>query len=71
MSKEYQFSIPDEEKQAVARGLARMKGLDPDAIQERGGEDWRNCLFWAGLIILANQYGQQSSDPSRSKLAAS
>lgn len=57
---EYQFSIPHDERQAVARGIARMKGKDPDAIKDMNDGEWDGCMMWAGVIILAGQYLQQS-----------
>ena len=57
---EYQFSLPREERLAVARGIARMKGFDPDAIKDKNDGEWDGCLMWAGVILLAAQYVQQT-----------
>lgn len=57
---EYQFSMPRHERQAVARGIARMQGLDPEASKAKNDGEWDGCLMWAGVILLAAQYVQQT-----------
>ena len=58
---EYQFSLPREERLAVARGIARMQGLDPEASKAKNDGKWDGCLMWAGVIILTKQYMEQSA----------
>ena len=54
---EYRFFIHHDEREAVARGIACMKGKDPSTI---GEADWSHYLMWAGVVILAGQYVQQT-----------
>lgn len=62
MSKEYQFTIPAEERDAVARGIARMKGFDPEKIIDKRDGNWEGCLMWAAAVILAKQYADQVTE---------
>lgn len=61
MSKGYSFRMDYQELDAIACGLARMRGKDPDVLKEADYPTWENLLWRAEFILLAKQYVEQTN----------
>lgn len=61
MTKEYTFRIDHQEREAIACGLARLRGKDPDLLKDADYGTWENLLWRAEFMLLAQQYGEQAA----------